>query len=606
MAGELPGLRAVTDRRVATLREAIRTIDLESADPAFAGSITDGLARIDALAGKREDISARKLRVGAVVTFFAPTILRFLDATAALAVLADDLDTAQLAVAYGALQQLEAAGAELRLYAAQGFAAGSFDLDTYRRVVSGFQAQFLYAKQVANALSGERRDAFTELTNSQPFTDAQAMLLAVLTAPPGTPIPEVTPASWQATATERLTRLAEFETRVERALKATAEANRASGTNLFRLTLAGACALVLLTVLFGVAVARSISAPLSDLAGTMRRLADGTLDLTIPHHGRRDEIGAMARTVAVFQSNALDMRRLQEEQERAKARAEGERRATLARVAEDFERSVKGVVDSVASAAVEMQAAARQLGSAAEETARHGESVSVVTRQTSANVQSVASATDELTASIGEIGRQVESSAVIARGAVVQADETRSAVDGLAAAASRIGDVIRLIQEIASQTNLLALNATIEAARAGDAGKGFAVVASEVKGLANQTAKSTEEIASQIASIQAATTGTVTAIQGIGATIKRIDEIASTIAAAVQQQMAATQDIARNVGQAATGADDIAHTIQRVHDAAGHTATASVQVAGSSSELSMQAENLRAQMDGFLKTLRTG
>lgn len=262
--------------------------------------------------------------------------------------------------------------------------------------------------------------------------------------------------------------------------------------------------------------------------------------------------------------------------------------------------NVSDVVKVVAAAAVELQATAESLSATAEETTRQSQSVALASEQTTNNVNTVAAAAEEMTNSIEEIGRQVEQSANIASRAVQEANSTDTSVSGLAAAAQKIGEVVELISDIANQTNLLALNATIEAARAGDAGKGFAVVASEVKSLANQTAKATEDIAAQIGNIQEASGGTVTAIKSISNTIGEISEIASSIASAVEQQSAATQEISRNVQEAAAGTHEVASNIAGVTQAADETGRSSSEVLSAAKELSINGEQLREHIENFL------
>jgi PAS domain S-box-containing protein len=281
-----------------------------------------------------------------------------------------------------------------------------------------------------------------------------------------------------------------------------------------------------------------------------------------------------------------------------------ERKSTLARIASDFEQKIGGVVHIVSSAATEMESTASSLNAAAEQASRQVTAVSAASEQASANVQSVAGATEELSGSVSEISRQVAQSADVAAQAVKESERTNALVNELADAAQKINAVTSMIHDIASQTNLLALNATIEAARAGDAGKGFAVVASEVKGLANQTAKATEDISAQIAAMQNVTRETVTAIQSIGSTIGQINEIATTIASAVEEQGAATQEIARNVQQAAAGTSEVSRNIAGVTQSVSATGSAAGEVLGASGELAGQAETLNGHVTAFLDEVR--
>ena len=347
-----------------------------------------------------------------------------------------------------------------------------------------------------------------------------------------------------------------------------------------------------------------ISRPIARLTTVMEAFAQNNLSAEIPGLTRGDELGQMARTIEVFKKNAIEMEDLRKETERNKASAETERKTGMLRLADNFEAGIKGVVNSVASQATEMQSSAQAMTQTAEQATQQATAVAASVEQASANVQTVASSAEELSASVREIGQQVEHSSKIASEAVVEADKTNATVEGLAKAAQRIGDVVQLIETIAGQTNLLALNATIEAARAGDAGKGFAVVASEVKSLANQTAKATEDIRVQISEIQGSTGQTVEAIRSIGATIRQMSEIATTIASAVEEQGAATREIATNVHQAAQGTSDIATNIEGVSRAASDTGSAATQVLTVAGELSKQAETLRRDVDEFLATVR--
>ena len=361
---------------------------------------------------------------------------------------------------------------------------------------------------------------------------------------------------------------------------------------------------ILLAIALGVLISRSITAPLNQIKAAMQTLAAGDTSVEVPADGRRDEIGEMAATVAVFKENAIAKSRLEAEQKEKDRRAEAEKRAAMENMAGRFEMSVGEVVERVSSAAAEMRSSSEAMSATAEETTRQASAVAAASEQASANVQTVASAAEELSSSISEIGRQVTKASQIASAAVTEAEQTNVKVQGLAAAANKIGEVVALITDIAEQTNLLALNATIEAARAGDAGKGFAVVASEVKNLANQTAKATDEIGAQIAGIQTATREAVAAIAEITKTISKINEVNSGVASAVEEQGAATQEIARNVEQAAAGTQEVSSNIGGVSAAANDTGAAAEQIQAAAGELSQQSEKLRAEVDRFLADVR--
>ncbi|MFZ2099602.1 MAG: methyl-accepting chemotaxis protein [Oricola sp.] len=354
----------------------------------------------------------------------------------------------------------------------------------------------------------------------------------------------------------------------------------------------------------GLFAGTSAARPIRKLTEAMSRLAEGDKSIEIPAIGRKDEIGEMAQTVQVFKENALEMDRMREAQADKDRRAEEEKRRAMLELADSFEASVKSVVDAVSATAVQMQQRAQAMSATAEQTKRQASAVSAASEEAASNVQTVASATEELTASIDEIGQQVSKSSAIAGDAADQAEKSNVQVESLVAAAQKIGDVVKLIQDIAEQTNLLALNATIEAARAGEAGKGFAVVASEVKSLATQTAKATEEIRGQITAMQGATSDSVAAIRGIGAIIKEINEIATTIASAVEEQGAATQEISRNVQQASAGTQEVSANIDGVAQAAGETGKSSSEMLSASGELARQAKALTGEVEKFVQRVR--
>jgi len=362
----------------------------------------------------------------------------------------------------------------------------------------------------------------------------------------------------------------------------------------------------LAVLVIGSAIARSIYHPLKAITQVMEGLSKGDKSLAVPSQDRRDEVGEMARSVQIFKEAMSEAERLRLAQAEERQRARDERKQTLDQMADNFESSVKTVVETVAASATQMQQTAGSMSATAEQTKRQAAAVADAADQASGNVQTVASASEELSASINEIARQVCESSRVSQSAVTEAARTDQMVAGLAEAVGKIGEVVSLINDIAAQTNLLALNATIEAARAGEAGKGFAVVASEVKDLANQTARATDEIGNQIAAVQSATQNAVGAIRTIGGTIGHINEINAAIAIAVEQQGAATQEISRNVQQASDGTRLVSHNIGGVTEAAAETGSAATQVLGAAGALSQQSGVLRNEVDKFILRVRAG
>ncbi|MCK2056190.1 HAMP domain-containing methyl-accepting chemotaxis protein [Methylobacterium sp. 37f] len=371
-------------------------------------------------------------------------------------------------------------------------------------------------------------------------------------------------------------------------------------TLLFALAIGGTLASLVLGGLIG---HHQIAAPLASVTAAIRRLSGGDLDLPSVKPSR-DEIGAIWSSMQVFAHSMREAEALRQTRDEAAGLASTRRRAERSELADRFQGSVGALVGNLSNAAAEMEETARAMSANAERTNRQSAAVMQAAEDTAQNVQAVAAATEELAATANEIGHQVSQTSAAAANAVESTRLTNTRVEALAQGAARIGDVVALISSIAGQTNLLALNATIEAARAGESGRGFAVVASEVKTLAAQTAKATDEITAQITMIQAATRETVEAIREIGTTIGSVHSIAVGVAAAVEEQQVATQEIARSVSDAARGTQDVTQTMAEVQGAAVEVGAGAAQVLASAAELARRSNTLDAEVTHFVGSIR--
>ncbi len=389
-----------------------------------------------------------------------------------------------------------------------------------------------------------------------------------------------------------------------------ADALKERGDHIYQSSLWVLIGAVLFTLLATLAMAAyliaNISTPVFAMTSAMGRLANNDLNVEIPAAERGDEIGLMAKAVKVFKDNAVKVHALQRGQELIAANAEADRKKVLNELADRFESSVIKVVQVVSKSAADFQSTAQTLSTAAQQTGAQANNVATESETATANVQTMAAAAEELSASISEISRQVSEAAQISESAAEQTARTNDMVLTLSNTADKIGEVVNLINDIASQTNLLALNATIEAARAGEAGKGFAVVANEVKSLANQTGRATEEIRQQIANVQDQTKLAVTAIKDIGEVIDKVRQISTNIAASVQEQGSATQEIARSAQQTSHGMQNVSASIDEVMQSASRTQGESETVTTSARTLLQNSENLRSEVTNFLSKVRNG
>ena len=601
---KLPDQRKQTDAKRTALAEALKAFDADAYGSGLVGKVEAARKAVAGLDGVRGQVSGLSITVPQMAGYYSPTIAKLLSIVEEMAVLSTNAEVTNAITAYTTfLQGKERAGIE-RAMGAGGFGAGEFKPPIYRRFLQLIAMQDTFLGMFGNYATAEQKAFYEKTVSGRTVDEVNRMRKIAIESVNTGDTGGVGGGDWFDTITQKINLLKTVEDKIAGDLQATATRISDEAQSAFYMVAVLSAILLALTIALSFYIVRSITTPVAAMTAAMGRLAEGDHAVEVPALGQTDEVGEMAQSVQVFKDNAIRMEQMRKEQEEAEKRAEEEKRAAMHALADDFEKNIGVVVESVASSASQMQATAQSMSATAEETSRQSTAVATASEEASQNVQTVASAAEELSTSVAEIGRQVSESATIAAEAAAEAERTNATVHGLSEAAQKIDEVINLINDIANQTNLLALNATIEAARAGEAGKGFAVVASEVKNLANQTAKATADIATQINAMQEETVGAVGAIKGITKTIGKINEIATTIASAVEEQGAATGEISRNVQEAAQGTGEVSSNITGVTQAATETGTAASEVLAAADGISKQSVALREQVDNFLQQVR--
>ncbi|MFS2009869.1 methyl-accepting chemotaxis protein [Azospirillum sp. CT11-132] len=567
----------------------------------------------DAMAGARDALSQlSRLRSGVdgtaqssmeVVASYSALIRKLLDASGQARNLSADSDQLRAADAMVSLSEAKERLGQQRAVGGGAFRKDRFPADTHERFIELSGEYKALMGGLMGKLTPEQARYHDQTVAGPAIAEVERMRRIGVASAYGAGNQGVDAGKWFDTITANIDMLRSVEIRVADDLIALANRDAQDAMNRLTGMVVGLTVLLAMMTVIAVLVARNITRPIARLNADMARMQAGERELAIHGAERADELGAMARSLDHFRLGLAEADRLAAEQRRHQEDRlrEAER---LERLVAEFDRHIEAVAEQLAGAASGLRGNAEQMSSIASQTENHVLSVARASEGASENVQAVAAATEELTASISEIGRQMTGSTEMAERAVTDVRRTAGIIADLSGAAQQVGDIVRMITDIASQTNLLALNATIEAARAGEAGKGFAVVAQEVKQLASQTAKATEDITAKVAEIQLATDHTVRAIGGIGTIVTHIEENISAVAAAVEEQNAATAEIGRNVRQAADGTDQVSHNASLVGTEAGRAGAMAKEVLWMADALKQNADGLRSDVADFIGKIR--
>ncbi|VAW15767.1 Methyl-accepting chemotaxis sensor/transducer protein [hydrothermal vent metagenome] len=601
---KVTGQRAQTNTFRTALTEAMSEFDQTEYGKEFSvlmDKATTDLNRLDAV---RADVSSLKLKVGGMAKYYTGTIAGMLNVVSHMALLSPDAAvTRQIAGYTSFLQAKERAGIE-RAMGAAGFGGGKFAPNIHQRFVSLIAEQKAFLSIFRQYAAPDQRALYDREMQAAEVGEVLKMRQSAIgSVYREIDLGKISASRWFDTITKKINRLKTVEDKMSADLVAQAGAIAAQAKTAFIAVVAAVLFALALTFTVATLVGRSITRPIRGIADQMQRLAENDLSVDITATDNKDEIGEMARSVLVFKEMAIQ-KLLDDEGKERERREKDEKRAAMDIVTEEFSNNVGGIVDTVSSASAELSATAQTMAGISDETSNRANAVAAASEEASTNVQTVASATEEMSASISEINGQVAQASEASKQAVIGVEKTATQMKNLALTADKIGEVISMISDIAEQTNLLALNATIESARAGEAGKGFAVVASEVKALASETAKATEDISRHIEDIQSATGEAVGSIDDIGTIIKQLDEASTAIAAAMEEQGMTTQEVSRNIAEAASGTQEVSSNIAGVTQASQEVGAASGEVTTAAGELSVQAELMKTEVQKFIDQVR--